>query len=178
MGWDGLWMGYPDTDYGGGAVRECSTSPVPSARRTVRRETSPIGSCSFITAGACTSHRRRRVPNVELQVREYSGLCDFCDAYLKISLHPPPLHSRYPHNMDVQNGAPAAPQIEPTAANGTFPAPDAAGETVAAIAQADAISAGSIHSPIYMSIASNTIADEIALYDRQIRLWGVQAQEK
>ncbi|KAF2199278.1 hypothetical protein GQ43DRAFT_420629 [Delitschia confertaspora ATCC 74209] len=45
--------------------------------------------------------------------------------------------------------------------NGTFPAPDAAGETVAAIAQAETIS-----------------ADEIALYDRQIRLWGVQAQEK
>ncbi|KAF2490565.1 hypothetical protein BU16DRAFT_531050 [Lophium mytilinum] len=50
----------------------------------------------------------------------------------------------------------------PTASNGTsFPAPDAAGETVAAIAQAQTIS-----------------ADEIALYDRQIRLWGVQAQEK
>jgi ubiquitin-like 1-activating enzyme E1 A len=46
--------------------------------------------------------------------------------------------------------------------NGTaFPSQDAAGETVAAIAQADTIS-----------------ADEIALYDRQIRLWGVQAQEK
>ncbi|KAF2115063.1 hypothetical protein BDV96DRAFT_493820 [Lophiotrema nucula] len=49
----------------------------------------------------------------------------------------------------------------PTATNGTFPSEDAAGQTVAAIAQADAIS-----------------ADEIALYDRQIRLWGVQAQEK
>ncbi|KAF2275204.1 uncharacterized protein EI97DRAFT_420801 [Westerdykella ornata] len=42
-----------------------------------------------------------------------------------------------------------------------FPGTDAAGETVAAIAQAETIS-----------------ADEIALYDRQIRLWGVQAQEK
>lgn len=51
----------------------------------------------------------------------------------------------------------------PSAANGTgtFPAEDAAGQTVAAIAEADKIS-----------------ADEIALYDRQIRLWGVQAQEK
>ncbi|KAF1851019.1 uncharacterized protein K460DRAFT_274810 [Cucurbitaria berberidis CBS 394.84] len=45
--------------------------------------------------------------------------------------------------------------------NGTIPAEDAAGQTVAAIAAADTIS-----------------ADEIALYDRQIRLWGVQAQEK
>ncbi|KAI9837513.1 MAG: hypothetical protein M1819_007164 [Sarea resinae] len=52
-----------------------------------------------------------------------------------------------------------------TAENGTngVPAPveDAAGETVAAAAQAQTIS-----------------ADEIALYDRQIRLWGVKAQEK
>ncbi|KAL6164678.1 E1 ubiquitin-activating protein aos1 [Exserohilum turcicum] len=38
---------------------------------------------------------------------------------------------------------------------------NAAGQTVAAIAEADKIS-----------------ADEIALYDRQIRLWGVQAQQK
>ncbi|KAI5249261.1 hypothetical protein E4T43_00694 [Aureobasidium subglaciale] len=38
---------------------------------------------------------------------------------------------------------------------------DAAAETVSAIAQAQAMS-----------------ADEIALYDRQIRLWGVQAQER
>ncbi|KNG47188.1 ubiquitin sumo-activating enzyme e1 [Stemphylium lycopersici] len=51
--------------------------------------------------------------------------------------------------------------IPPPAANGVLPAEDAAGETVAAIAEADKIS-----------------ADEIALYDRQIRLWGVQAQEK
>ncbi|KAF2004523.1 hypothetical protein P154DRAFT_519390 [Amniculicola lignicola CBS 123094] len=50
----------------------------------------------------------------------------------------------------------------PAATNGTFPAEDdAAGQTGAAIAQADTIS-----------------AEEIALYDRQIRLWGVQAQEK
>ncbi|KAH7074587.1 hypothetical protein BKA63DRAFT_316490 [Paraphoma chrysanthemicola] len=51
--------------------------------------------------------------------------------------------------------------VQPPATNGTFPAEDAAGQTVAAIAEADKIS-----------------ADEIALYDRQIRLWGVQAQEK
>ncbi|KAF2823981.1 hypothetical protein CC86DRAFT_384494 [Ophiobolus disseminans] len=54
----------------------------------------------------------------------------------------------------------SAPSSIPAATNGTLPANDAAGETVAAIA-ADTIS-----------------ADEIALYDRQIRLWGVQAQEK
>ncbi|KAF2676783.1 hypothetical protein K458DRAFT_321348 [Lentithecium fluviatile CBS 122367] len=50
----------------------------------------------------------------------------------------------------------------PAVANGTFPAPDAAGETVAAIAQAETVSA----------------ADEIALYDRQIRLWGLEAQNR
>ncbi|KAH9872805.1 hypothetical protein J1614_005199 [Plenodomus biglobosus] len=49
----------------------------------------------------------------------------------------------------------------PPNTNGAFPADDAAGQTVAAMAEADTIS-----------------ADEIALYDRQIRLWGVQAQEK
>lgn len=49
----------------------------------------------------------------------------------------------------------------PPAVNGAIPANDAAGQVVAAIAEADKIS-----------------ADEIALYDRQIRLWGVQAQEK
>jgi hypothetical protein len=47
------------------------------------------------------------------------------------------------------------------ATNGTFPADDAAGQTMAAIAEAEKIS-----------------ADEIALYDRQIRLWGVAAQQK
>ncbi|KAL6708210.1 E1 ubiquitin-activating protein aos1 [Coniothyrium glycines] len=47
------------------------------------------------------------------------------------------------------------------AVNGAIPTNDTAGQTVAAIAAADKIS-----------------ADEIALYDRQIRLWGVQAQEK
>ncbi|KAF2750112.1 hypothetical protein M011DRAFT_509439 [Sporormia fimetaria CBS 119925] len=41
-----------------------------------------------------------------------------------------------------------------------FPASDAAGTSVAAIAQAETIS-----------------ADEVALYDRQIRLWGMKAQE-
>ncbi|KZF19181.1 hypothetical protein L228DRAFT_241853 [Xylona heveae TC161] len=45
--------------------------------------------------------------------------------------------------------------------NGALPAQGLAGETIAAIAQAQTIS-----------------ADEIALYDRQIRLWGVKAQEK
>ncbi|KAF2639047.1 hypothetical protein P280DRAFT_403849 [Massarina eburnea CBS 473.64] len=45
--------------------------------------------------------------------------------------------------------------------NGTFPAEDAAGQTVAAIAQAETVS-----------------ADEIALYDRQIRLWGLEAQNR
>ncbi|OCK85482.1 hypothetical protein K432DRAFT_400224 [Lepidopterella palustris CBS 459.81] len=49
----------------------------------------------------------------------------------------------------------------PVASNGALPREDAAGETVAATDQAQTIS-----------------ADEIALYDRQIRLWGVQAQEK
>ncbi|KAI9762344.1 MAG: protease B nonderepressible form [Chaenotheca gracillima] len=45
--------------------------------------------------------------------------------------------------------------------NGSTTEPDASTETIAAIAQAQTIS-----------------ADEIALYDRQIRLWGVKAQEK
>ncbi|KAJ9623642.1 E1 ubiquitin-activating protein aos1 [Taxawa tesnikishii (nom. ined.)] len=45
--------------------------------------------------------------------------------------------------------------------DGAPPLPDAAAQTVAAIAQAQTIS-----------------ADEIALYDRQIRLWGVQAQNR
>ncbi|KAL1642026.1 E1 ubiquitin-activating protein aos1 [Diplodia intermedia] len=45
--------------------------------------------------------------------------------------------------------------------NGALPADDPAGEVVASIAQAQTIS-----------------PDEIALYDRQIRLWGVQAQER
>ncbi|PVI07581.1 hypothetical protein DM02DRAFT_580168 [Periconia macrospinosa] len=49
----------------------------------------------------------------------------------------------------------------PEAANGTLPVPDAAAETVAAIAQAETVS-----------------ADEIALYDRQIRLWGLEAQNR
>ncbi|KAF4302808.1 putative sumo activating enzyme protein [Botryosphaeria dothidea] len=45
--------------------------------------------------------------------------------------------------------------------NGALPAEDPAGEVVASIAQSQTIS-----------------PDEIALYDRQIRLWGVQAQER
>ncbi|KAF2142786.1 uncharacterized protein K452DRAFT_225717 [Aplosporella prunicola CBS 121167] len=52
-----------------------------------------------------------------------------------------------------------------SASNGSLPAAvpaeDPAGDVVASIAQAQTIS-----------------ADEIALYDRQIRLWGVQAQER
>ena len=52
-----------------------------------------------------------------------------------------------------------APLVQP-ATNGAIPASAAAGQTVVH-ADDDKIS-----------------ADEIALYDRQIRLWGVQAQEK
>ncbi|KAG9661604.1 hypothetical protein KCU95_g14346, partial [Aureobasidium melanogenum] len=55
-----------------------------------------------------------------------------------------------PTNGDIMDQTNGAPQDR-----------DAAAETVAAIAQAQAMS-----------------ADEIALYDRQIRLWGVQAQER
>ncbi|KAH0303129.1 hypothetical protein KCU71_g10768, partial [Aureobasidium melanogenum] len=55
-----------------------------------------------------------------------------------------------PTNGDIMEQTNGAPQDR-----------DAAAETVAAIAQAQAMS-----------------ADEIALYDRQIRLWGVQAQER
>ena len=43
----------------------------------------------------------------------------------------------------------------------------------------EGISAGKVQLPL--TIESSTLtpnADEIALYDRQIRLWGVQAQEK
>ncbi|CAD0109974.1 unnamed protein product [Aureobasidium uvarum] len=56
-----------------------------------------------------------------------------------------------PTNGDIMDQTNGAPQEH-----------DAAAETVAAIAQAQAMSAGKI----------------IALYDRQIRLWGVQAQER
>lgn len=58
-------------------------------------------------------------------------------------------------DLTEPSGAPAP------AVNGAIPTDDAAGQVVAAIAEANKIS-----------------ADEIALYDRQIRLWGVQAQEK
>lgn len=54
-----------------------------------------------------------------------------------------------------------APESTLSIAHGALPTEDPASETVAAIAQAQTIS-----------------ADEIALYDRQIRLWGVQAQER
>lgn len=63
------------------------------------------------------------------------------------------------------------------ATNGTFPADDAAGQTVAAIAEADKISAGR-SDPVLPVLVLSGATDEIALYDRQIRLWGVQAQEK
>lgn len=55
----------------------------------------------------------------------------------------------------------SAPESTLSIAHGALPTEDPASETVAAIAQAQTIS-----------------ADEIALYDRQIRLWGVQAQER
>lgn len=66
-----------------------------------------------------------------------------------------------PEQSEVPPSGATAPAPTATATNGALPAEDAAGQTVAAIAQAETIS-----------------ADEIALYDRQIRLWGVQAQEK
>ncbi|CAI6333412.1 unnamed protein product [Periconia digitata] len=50
---------------------------------------------------------------------------------------------------------------QPEATNGVLPAPDAAGDLVAAITQSETVS-----------------ADEIALYDRQIRLWGLEAQNR
>jgi len=62
--------------------------------------------------------------------------------------------------------------------NGALPAEDAPGEVTAAIAQAQTISAGtSLLSSMHM-IDDLLLLDEIALYDRQIRLWGVQAQER
>ncbi|OCK89690.1 uncharacterized protein K441DRAFT_582878 [Cenococcum geophilum 1.58] len=57
----------------------------------------------------------------------------------------------------------SAPESTLSIAHGALPTEDPASETVAAIAQAQTISAET---------------DEIALYDRQIRLWGVQAQER
>lgn len=57
--------------------------------------------------------------------------------------------------------APAPAMNMPGATNGAPPAQDAASETVNAIAQAETVS-----------------ADEIALYDRQIRLWGLEAQNR
>ncbi|KAI4654573.1 uncharacterized protein J4E79_008447 [Alternaria viburni] len=62
---------------------------------------------------------------------------------------------------DLTEPSPVPPPVTNGALPAALPAEDAAGETVAAIAEADKIS-----------------ADEIALYDRQIRLWGVAAQEK
>ena len=58
---------------------------------------------------------------------------------------------------------------------------DAASETVAAIAETQVISAGKILTPSTLDrslVFSLLHTDEIALYDRQIRLWGVKAQEK
>lgn len=62
--------------------------------------------------------------------------------------------------------------------NGVFPGSDAAGQTVAAIAQAETISAGECPLAMQCMLRLTPFSDEIALYDRQIRLWGVQAQEK
>lgn len=81
-------------------------------------------------------------------------LAVFFPLYVKLEL------SDLQHAITNKHRNMAAPSSAPVA-NGTFPADDAAGQTVAAMAGADKIS-----------------ADEIALYDRQIRLWGVQAQEK
>lgn len=65
------------------------------------------------------------------------------------------------------------------ASNGTVPANDNAGELVASIAQAQTISAGNTSTFRYCKLAyANHAEDEIALYDRQIRLWGVKAQEQ
>lgn len=68
------------------------------------------------------------------------------------------------------------------ASNGAVQADDAAADLVSSTAQAQAqsISAGiiSLQSPTSTPPAHQFSADEIALYDRQIRLWGVQAQEK
>lgn len=56
---------------------------------------------------------------------------------------------------------------------------DAAGETGAAITQAQPISAGKqTGSPNVGQPLTTVASDEIALYDRQIRLWGVKAQER
>ncbi|KAJ4303078.1 E1 ubiquitin-activating protein aos1 [Kalmusia sp. IMI 367209] len=74
---------------------------------------------------------------------------------------------------------PAAPAAEPPATNGDgiFPAPDAAGQLVAAIAQAETVSAGRAYPLPYTAQLLNAL-DEIALYDRQIRLWGLEAQNR
>lgn len=84
--------------------------------------------------------------------------------------------SRFP-TMDGQEAAPPVVNAAANGTNGTFPAADAAGQTVAAIAQAETISAGKT---VFRRLSgpANSETDEIALYDRQIRLWGVQAQEK
>ncbi|KAF2652347.1 hypothetical protein K491DRAFT_695667 [Lophiostoma macrostomum CBS 122681] len=63
--------------------------------------------------------------------------------------------------MNGQAAAPPVADAASNATNGTFPAADAAGQTVAAIAQAETMS-----------------PEEIALYDRQVRLWGFAAQER
>jgi ubiquitin-like 1-activating enzyme E1 A len=67
---------------------------------------------------------------------------------------------------------------DPMDANGGMSAGDAAGETVAAIAQAQTISAGTYSLAFRWISGLMSLPDEIALYDRQIRLWGVKAQEK
>jgi len=60
--------------------------------------------------------------------------------------------------------------------NGNLPAADASG-LAASAAQPPGISAGKSASAKVVD-GTNCHQDEIALYDRQIRLWGVQAQER
>jgi len=60
--------------------------------------------------------------------------------------------------------------------NGNLPAADASG-LAASAAQPPGISAGKSASA-NLGDDINYHQDEIALYDRQIRLWGVQAQER
>ena len=64
--------------------------------------------------------------------------------------------------------------------NGAPPNGDAAGDTLAAVTQAQTISAGKqpIRAPNVEITDDSWCPDEIALYDRQIRLWGVKAQER
>ena len=82
--------------------------------------------------------------------------------------------------MDGQAVAPPVADVASNATNGTIPAEDAAGQTVAAIAQAEALDAGktAFEYDVFHNPNANTKIDEIALYDRQVRLWGIEAQER